>query len=260
MVPKRSTVADHYDSIMYDPLNREYYDQSDFYNYGYWGRNTRSQAEASANLMEQLVKLMPEKRGIVLDVACGKGATTQYLLRHYQPSNVVAINISEKQLQTARINAPIRQYYCMDAVNMAFKNEIFENVICVEAVFHFDTREMFIHESYRILKRGGSLILSDIIHSRILRRYPGLHVPAANLVTDLDTYASAYRKAGFQDIKIIDTTNQCWRGFRRNLLRYGFRKGIPKAHLWKRLLVLLVFLLLWSLVTKRYLLVSARKG
>ena len=256
MIQKRSTVGDLYDSIMYDPLNRKYYGHSDFYNYGYWGKNTRGQEEACASLMEQLVELIPERRGTILDVACGKGATTHYLLRHFQPSNVVAINISEKQLQTARVNAPGCQYCCVDAVNLSFKNESFGNVICVEAAFHFDTRERFLHEVYRVLKVGGSLVLSDIIHSRIRKRYQRMHIPAANLVKDLDTYASAYRKAGFQDIKIIDATNECWRGYRRNLLRYGFQKGIPNARRWQTF----IGLLLISMVTKRYLLVSARKG
>jgi MPBQ/MSBQ methyltransferase len=256
MVQNRSTVGDLYDSIMYDPLNREYYGQTDFYNYGYWGANTRSQEEACANLMGQLVELMPEKRGTVLDVACGKGATTQYLLRHFQPSNVVAINISEKQLHTAKVNAPGCQYCCMDAVTLGFENENFENIICLEAAFHFDTRERFLHEAYGVLKPGGSLVLSDIIHSRIRKGYQRMQIPAGNSVKNLDTYASAYRKAGFQDIKIIDATNECWRGFRRNLLRYGFQKGIPNARRWQTFIALLLV----SLVTKRYLLVSARKA
>jgi SAM-dependent methyltransferase len=258
MIQEHFTVSDLYDGIMYDPLHREYYGQSDFYNYGYWDKNTRDQAEACTNLMEKLVELMPWTRGTILDVACGKGATTGYLCRHFQPSNVAAINISEKQLQTARVNAPGCRYGCMDAVRLAFKNESFDNIICVEAAFHFDTRERFLYEAHRILKTGGSLVLSDIIHSRILKRYPG--VPAANLVTDLDIYSSVYRNVGFHDIKIIDATNECWKGFRRNLSRYGFRKIIPNAHLWKALLALLVVLLLRSLITKRYLLVSARKG
>lgn len=34
---------------------------------------------------------VPEKNGTILDVACGKGATTRYLLKYYTPENVTGI-------------------------------------------------------------------------------------------------------------------------------------------------------------------------
>jgi ubiquinone/menaquinone biosynthesis C-methylase UbiE len=200
--------------------------------------------------MEQLVALMPEKRGNILDVACGKGATTQHLLRYFQPANVVAINISEKQLQTARANAPGCLLLAMDAVNLAFADESFENIICVEAAFHFNTRESFIHEAYRVLKPGGYLLLSDMIYARIV----------GEKVKDLGEYTSAYRRAGFQDTRVIDGTKECWRDFRRNLLRYIYRKAIKREGILQDAVGALSWLVIQSIILKRYLLVSAQKA
>ncbi len=41
--------------------------------------------------MEKLMAFIPEKNGTILDVACGKGATTRYLLKYYTPENVTGI-------------------------------------------------------------------------------------------------------------------------------------------------------------------------
>jgi len=89
-----------YDRRMFTPRNAAH---GGFQNYGYWDGSTGSWKEACENLMEHLLAFLPEKRGTILDVACGKGATTRYLLNFYKPENVAAgINISLKQLKSLR--------------------------------------------------------------------------------------------------------------------------------------------------------------
>ena len=39
--------------------------------------------------MEKLLVTVPEKTGNILDVACGKGATTRHLLKYFKPENVI---------------------------------------------------------------------------------------------------------------------------------------------------------------------------
>ena len=96
----RQQILDFYDRGWH-PLVAEYYGHSDYMNYGYWTADTKNQAEASDNLIGRLLAMIPEKKGRILDVACGRGASTRHLLRHYQPSDIVAINISEKRTRVA---------------------------------------------------------------------------------------------------------------------------------------------------------------
>jgi cyclopropane fatty-acyl-phospholipid synthase-like methyltransferase len=98
----RDAINRWYDTKMFTPRARV----SDFVNYGYWEPGTLTHEAACENLMERLLAFVIRKDGSILDVACGKGATTRYLLKYYPAESVTGINISEKQLEKCRLNAP----------------------------------------------------------------------------------------------------------------------------------------------------------
>jgi SAM-dependent methyltransferase len=246
-----------YDAGMYMPLAEEYYSGSDFWNFGYWEPGIGSQKEASENLMGHLLEMIPQKHGTILDVACGKGATTRYLLRHYLPERVTGINISAKQIARCRENATGCRFLVMDAVNLQFPRHSFDAVICVEAVFHFATRAAFLREASRVLRPDGYLVLSDIIGSRALEHAPGRH--PANYVDDLGAYRRLYRDAGFGDVRIVDATGPCWNEYVRQALAFvgsKTKEGAVSPAAYRRL-----SRLYWriGLGVRHYLLVAARK-
>jgi ubiquinone/menaquinone biosynthesis C-methylase UbiE len=210
-IPRARTdlINQTYDANMYSPVWREYYDATDFFNFGFWGRDTKTQKEACENLIEQLLAFIPRKRGTILDVACGKGETTKYLLRYYRPGQVTGINISQKQLDRCSQNAPGCTFLLMDATAMTFEDNSFDNVICVEAAFHFDTREAFLRESLRVLRPGGRLVLSDILMNFWMQASTHLSSPR-NFVGSLAEYEAVFRRVGFQSIRVLEATERCW--------------------------------------------------
>ena len=250
-----------YDKLMYWNLLRDYYGQSDFFNFGYWLEDTRNQPEACENLMEKLLEFIPETKGSILDVACGMGASTKHLLRYYDASDVVGINISAKQLETCRTNAPGCKFILMDAATLEFPDGQFDNMVCVESVFYFDTRERFLNEAYRVLKPGGRLVLSDILHTKL--PWSPKIVIKENHVKNLDAYRDIYVRAGFQDVQVIEATSESWKGFRRGLMRCiwdkFFAREIGVRDLGELALQFLRIAIL-SVGIKHYLLVSAKKA
>jgi cyclopropane fatty-acyl-phospholipid synthase-like methyltransferase len=196
-----------YDRRMYLPEIQEFYDGSSFNNLGYWTENTATPKKASENLMEKLLGLIPDKSGTILDVACGKGATTQYLLNYYPPEAVTGVNISERQLESCRSLAPDCSFQLMNATDLELEDESVDTIICVEAACHFDTREDFFDEAVRVLRPGGWLVLSDLLMTARALRW-ARRIPPANFVHSIEEYGGILQRAGFRKIRIENTTQE----------------------------------------------------
>jgi len=215
----RHRVASYYDQVMYRSLALDAYEGSDFQNLGLWTPGTSSLPAACESLVDSLLTMLPERPGRVLDVACGKGATTRRVADRGGAREVVAVNISVKQLSTARRNAPGCQFLAMDASKLAFADESFDNVICVEAACHFVTRESFLRECRRILKPGGRLVFSDLLISRWMEKFaPGRR--GANYLSDPDAYTRLCLEAGFDQAQVWDRTEECWSPFLRHYMAF----------------------------------------
>jgi len=253
-----------YDRTMLSGSQRRYYENSGFFNFGYWGAGAKSQREASEALVDLLVARISDTNGPVLDVACGLGASTKRLSQTWPPEVITGINVSDIQIAAARARAPGCTLLLMDATRLDFPDNHFGAVICVEAAFHFETREKFLKEAYRVLKPGGSLVMSDILFRAMP---PALfefgRVPRENLVPNMADYKARLAASGFNAIDVIDTTDFCLGGFRRNLARWpAAERRAGRMKLSRSLGASLTFKLLaayFGWVCKTYLLVSARK-
>lgn len=208
-----------YDEIMFRPLFLEFYEQSGFGNYGYWKPETSGAREACRNLVQLLMDRMTRKEGKVLDVACGKGETTRCLLDYYPATAITGINISERQLEEARERVPGASFLRMDATELQFPDATFGNVMCVEAAFHFDTRRKFLAEALRVLQPGGTLALTDVLVTLEAEK-ARIYRTEANYLSGPAAYTELLRELGFRNIRIVDATEECWRGFFRYLAKF----------------------------------------
>lgn len=202
-------VAAHYDRSVDAPLATAMREGSLYFNYGYWHDGAISMREASERLMAELVVRAEVQEGAsVLDVACGMGATTSYVASHTKAGRIVGINISDRQLEICRNHAPDLEFQNMSAVEMTFGDNSFDQIFCVEAAFHFNTRRNFLAEACRVLKPGGRLVMTDIPN-------PGLGTDSIpeNQIDSLEAYLSLLKGTGFQPVSVADRTEECLGGY-----------------------------------------------
>jgi ubiquinone/menaquinone biosynthesis C-methylase UbiE len=253
-----------YDRALISANYRRYFEDSGFYNFGYWEGGAKSQREASEALVDELIGRIANKGERILDVACGPGASTRRLLRYYAPDKVTGINISENQIAAARERAPGCAFLLMDAAQLAFPDNQFDAVMCVEAAFHFNTRARFLGEALRVLKPGGSLVLTDMLFRKFLKPIGDFgQVPPANFVQNIEEYRTTLQAAGFESVEVEDATDRCLSGFRRHLARWPAgerRRG--RMSLGQSLMMSAVsagIARYFRITCKAYLMASARK-
>lgn len=245
-------VREFYDDRVDSEFLSDYFEHSGFWNFGYRVTGTESPRQACERLMDRLLAMLGEPRGAILDVACGNGGTTAYLTKHFAAERITALNFSARQIAQAAKRAPGARFVLMDATNLGLAANTFDHMICVEAAFHFNTREAFLREALRALKPGGRLVLSDAVLPLNSQTQP-----RANYVTDVEEYRTRCQAIGFSEVTVTDVTSQTWAAFAADLGR-DTRRKLQSAVITPRRFYE-VMLWLRHLGPERYLLASCVK-
>jgi len=99
----------------------------------------------------------------VLEAACGAGQGLGYLAKVAR--SVAGTDIDEKCLAYAREtykDRPDIVIQQMDAETPLFEEGSFDVIILYEAIYYLEHPENFIEGSYRLLRRGGSLLICSV--------------------------------------------------------------------------------------------------
>ena len=183
-------------------------------NLGLWegdGGDVEEAPAAVRRLVEHVAEPLPPG-GDVLDVGNGLGEQDPVIAAAARPRSLTALNITLAQLVAGRerLRDAGARAVCGDACRLPFANASFDGVISVEAAFHFASRDDFFAETFRVLRPGGVLTMSDVptlrfpqgprevVAAAAMLRGWGLRTSAA---ASPDRIAAAAETAGFGRIR-----------------------------------------------------------
>jgi len=121
---------------------------------------------AQRRLNDQMIRRAELRDGArVLDVACGFGGLIQQIDAHYTDVDLTGVNIDFRQLEICHrlqsTSGNAMRWQEADACDLPFGDATFDTVFCIEAMFHFSSRSEFLTEARRVLKPGGTLVVTD---------------------------------------------------------------------------------------------------
>lgn len=92
--------------------------------------------------------------GRTLDVGCSDGA---FLSLFGESNDVIGIDVSKGRLEIAKTFGKV---ICASVEYLPFNSETFSSVVALEIIEHVEQKEQALSEMVRVLKRGGTLIIS----------------------------------------------------------------------------------------------------
>ena len=210
--------------------------------YGIWEPGIKTAGEAIANTN----RIMMELSGIteqdnVLDAGCGVGGAAIYL-SSAKNAHVTGITLSEKQLAFANNLAKEKNlndkvsFQLMDYTQTGFADESFDVVWACESMTHVADKEAFIKEAYRLLKKGGRLIVCDFFLKAVDQQDKKLWVKKwmdtwfVDDLVSVKLFTEQLNRHGFTVKQTLDFTKQIYKTAKK--LYYASLLGAVPAELY----------------------------
>jgi SAM-dependent methyltransferase len=167
-----------------------------------------------------LAHISIEHRDTILDVGCGGGRTVSKLAAIATQGRVCGIDYSDDSVAASRrTNA---RWIDIDRVEirqgsvsrLPFADDMFDLVTAVETHYFWPDLPADMHELFRVVKAGGTLIViaeaykgAKTMAGKLTEKY----LPLAGMtLLSVDEHRDLFTKAGYSDVRVIEEYDKGW--------------------------------------------------
>lgn len=152
-----------------------------------------------AGCLDHFCKQLPQDAK-VLELACGPGNITRYLLERRPDLKILATDIAPNMLELAKVNSPDAEFRLLDCRDMSALKETYNGIVCGFCLPYLSEEESaeLIRSCAALLKPGGVLYLSCMEETEQCQS--GIKTNSAG-----DKTYMYYHRAAFLESSLCDT-------------------------------------------------------
>jgi len=148
---------------------RRFYGEELMLHYPICRRRGEGLLQCQKNLTDYCLSKMPDLREQqVLEIGCGNGVQSAYILENYKPAHITAVDLSRANIAIARnrLIPPDRLLFLLDDAQelTRIKDQSIDTVVNIESAFHYPEKSRFLAQIHRVLKPGGRFLIADILN------------------------------------------------------------------------------------------------
>jgi 27-O-demethylrifamycin SV methyltransferase len=224
-------------AIHYDKITEMWKDfMGDNFHFGYFESADAELPQATQMMIDKLLDLCEiSEDSRILDVGCGIGGPAIYMHEKFNCA-VDGISNSEQGVRAANQASGDKGYdkvrfKVADGVDTGFPAGTFDIVWIMESTHLIDDKKALFRECYRVLKKGGSLVMCDLVQLKNLPFYKGLWYLIVNFrdikisprvwgpahIVSIGSLSDPIIEAGFSQLCSYNVTSKamptlkCWR-------------------------------------------------
>ncbi|MBD0332112.1 MAG: methyltransferase domain-containing protein [Chitinophagaceae bacterium] len=201
--------------------------KSKSFHYGYWDSSTKNFHEALLNINKVLAQYARISPGdVVLDAGCGIGGSSIWLAKNIG-CKVTGITLNQHQVEKANALAQkdglqhLVTFERGDYLSTRFADESFDVVWAIESVCYADDKLDFAKEAFRLLRKGGRVVVADFYRkegiigkdSALVKKWTNGW--AVNEFSTEEEFIEQLTQAGFSNVYVENATPAIIRSAKR---------------------------------------------
>jgi ubiquinone/menaquinone biosynthesis C-methylase UbiE len=138
-----------------------------FMNHGYFPFSSVLKKEDllfkfESTLYLELFKNINTENLTLLDVGCGRGGGLNILNKYFKFKELYGCDINSKAINYCQKNFKNINFKISNAEKLDYNDKTFDLITNVESFHCYKNKNFFLKETYRVLKKEGSLLMTDI--------------------------------------------------------------------------------------------------